>query len=236
MKKNFFILILMLSVTTVVSAQQFQKMSECVIENGTLKSIIIDYDPATGEKSILIGGVRKSFEQVHPKEGKQYAASYNWYINNETIQFGAHKYVKYGLPRVLGTTEITKAGQYKSVNVYVEAGFTGKPEIIYLPVRTGCEFQPYQLVLPPCGTVTIKSNKKEYKKGEVVSLSAMIKGITTRFNYEWETDRGEVIGSATTKDLKLSLKNITGDVNVTVYVSGNGKCAQSIGTITLRVK
>jgi hypothetical protein len=46
---------------------------------------------------------------------------------------------------VLGTAEIVRAAEYKGVGVYVEAGIQGVPEVIYIPVRSGCEFQPYQM-------------------------------------------------------------------------------------------
>jgi hypothetical protein len=53
--------------------------------------------------------------------------------------------VKYGLPRVLGVNEVTRMGDYMGVPVFAETGATGATEVIYLPVRPGCEFQPYQL-------------------------------------------------------------------------------------------
>ena len=52
--------------------------------------------------------------------------------------------MKYGLPRVLGVTEVSRVGDFMGVGVYAEAGATGTPDVIYIPVRPGCEFQPYQ--------------------------------------------------------------------------------------------
>jgi len=81
---------------------------------------------------------------AYPTTGA-YAANATWFINNEPITFNNRRYVKYGLPRVLGVSEVTRGGDYQGVGVFTEAGATGAPEVIYLPVRPGCEFQPYQL-------------------------------------------------------------------------------------------
>jgi hypothetical protein len=52
--------------------------------------------------------------------------------------------VKFGLPRVLGTGEVSGAGMVHGVNVYAERGADARPDVIYVPTRPGCEFQPYQ--------------------------------------------------------------------------------------------
>jgi hypothetical protein len=46
---------------------------------------------------------------------------------------------------VLGVNEVARMGDYMGVPVFGEAGATGATEVIYLPVRPGCEFQPYQV-------------------------------------------------------------------------------------------
>ncbi|MBW3571943.1 MAG: hypothetical protein KY467_12640, partial [Gemmatimonadetes bacterium] len=74
-----------------------------------------------------------------------YAAGATWYINNEPIMVNGRRYVRYGLPRVLGVNEVTRTAEYQGVPVFVEAGAQGTPEVLYIPVRPGCEFQPYQL-------------------------------------------------------------------------------------------
>ena len=53
--------------------------------------------------------------------------------------------MKYGLPRVLGVNEVTRTADFMGVPVFAEAGATAATEVVYVPVRPGCEFQPYQL-------------------------------------------------------------------------------------------
>ena len=74
----------------------------------------------------------------------EFAANETWYIKNEPIIFGNKTFVKYGLPRVLGSSEITKCGNYKKAGVYIESGKLGVHEIIYVLVRKN-EYQPYQI-------------------------------------------------------------------------------------------
>ncbi len=109
-----------------------QDISVCVLQNGQLTTVTAQYNPATGDTT----GV--------PTVTDGYAANASWFINNEPITFNNRRYVKYGLPRVLGVTEVTSIGNFQGVPVFAEAGATGAPDVIYIPVRTGCEFQPYQ--------------------------------------------------------------------------------------------
>lgn len=118
----------------------------CVVDQKQLKEVEANYNTSNGDTTLLINGARKFFRDVYPAFGKEYAASTTWYINNETLQIRGRKFEKYGLPRILGTSEITRAAEYKGVGVYVEAGTSGVPEVIYIPARSGCEFQPYQIV------------------------------------------------------------------------------------------
>lgn len=106
----------------------------CVLQNGQLSNVQAQYNPATGDTT----GV--------PMVTEGYAANATWYINNEPVTFNGRRYVKYGLPRVLGVTEVSSAGTYQGVPVFAETGANmQRPDVIYVPVRTGCEFQPYQV-------------------------------------------------------------------------------------------
>lgn len=73
-----------------------------------------------------------------------YAAGSSWFINNDAVTFMGKRYVKYGLPRVLSTGDVRSGGEYQGVGVFMETSATGTPDVIYVPTRPGCEFQPYQ--------------------------------------------------------------------------------------------
>jgi hypothetical protein len=74
-----------------------------------------------------------------------YAGYALWYASSQPIRLLGGTYVKYGLPRVLGPSDVVPVGIYLGVQVFAEpAAGAGHPEVIYLPTRPGCEFQAYQ--------------------------------------------------------------------------------------------
>jgi hypothetical protein len=107
----------------------------CVVDNGQLREVTARYNTRTGDTTYT----------GTPPGTTGYAAGATWYINNEPITVNGRRYVRYGLPRVLGVNEVTRTAEYQGVSVFAEAGAMGTPEVLYVPVRAGCEFQPYQL-------------------------------------------------------------------------------------------
>jgi hypothetical protein len=110
----------------------------CVVEGGQLRNVTAQYNTATGDT--MAGG--QPFATRYPATSG-YAAGAVWFIGNQAVTVMDRRYVKYGLPRILGANEVTRVGEYMGVPVFAEAGRT-MPEVIYLPVRPGCELQPYQ--------------------------------------------------------------------------------------------
>lgn len=127
----------------VAPARDLRSIAVCVLgaETGRPMEVAVDYDMITGD-TIADG---RPFGEVYPVDAR-YAASATWYINNEAITVGGHRYRKYGLPRVLGVYEIEPYAVLGTVPTFDEAGVTTSPaEVIYVPLRPGCEFQPYLL-------------------------------------------------------------------------------------------
>jgi hypothetical protein len=111
----------------------------CVVQDGALREVTATYTP---NRDTTYQGRR--FSEAFPAT-VGYAGGAVWYINNEPITVNGRRYVRYGLPRVLGTNEVTRTADYQGVPVFAETGAQGTPEVLYVPVRPGCEFQPYQL-------------------------------------------------------------------------------------------
>lgn len=73
-----------------------------------------------------------------------YALNASWYRNKEPIVVSGRVYVKYGLPRVIGATEVVSVAAFRGVPVFAEPTADRQhPEVIYIPVQPGCEFQAY---------------------------------------------------------------------------------------------
>jgi hypothetical protein len=110
----------------------------CVVQDGNLMNVNAQYSSA-GDTTVN----GQPFASAHPM-GAQYAGNATWYINNEPVMFQNRRFVKYGLPRVLGVNEVTRVGEFQGVSLFAEMGQT-RPDVVYVPVRPGCEFQPYQV-------------------------------------------------------------------------------------------
>jgi len=74
-----------------------------------------------------------------------YAANAPWLRGLEPLALLGDHYVMYGLPRILGTTDVVPITTFRGVTVFAERGVDPtRPEVIYIPTRPGCEFQPYE--------------------------------------------------------------------------------------------
>ena len=114
----------------------------CVVEHGALRQVAVQYDTRTGDSTYQ----GRLFSEAFPATNG-YAAGASWYVGNELISVGDHRYVKFGRPRILGVNELLPTADYMGVPVFVEHGAPATAEVVYVPVRPGCEFQPYQLDL-----------------------------------------------------------------------------------------
>ncbi|MDR0788549.1 MAG: hypothetical protein LBG44_11910 [Gemmatimonadota bacterium] len=121
----------------------------CVVDNGQLGMISAVYRPATGDT--LVNG--RPFNEVHPVTVPNYAAGASWFLQSNEITFNNNAHVKYGVTRMITPAQLQRVGEYQGTPVFAEANTTAPWQVVYLPVRPGCEFQPYQLreVIRPRG-------------------------------------------------------------------------------------
>ncbi|HYW08390.1 MAG TPA: outer membrane beta-barrel protein [Longimicrobium sp.] len=111
----------------------------CVIDGGMPRNVEAMYNVATGDSTVDGRPFRQAFAATAPT----YAAGAPWYLGGEPITALNRRYVKYGLPRVLGVGEVTRVAEYQGTPLFAEPG-TARPDVVYVAVRPGCEFQPYQ--------------------------------------------------------------------------------------------
>jgi hypothetical protein len=113
--------------------------SVCVEKNGVMSMIQVDISDA-GDTTLN----GRPLHDLYPTNA-EYASVAQWYIDNDSITYGPHSYVKFGLPRVLGTGQVVKDGMYRTVPVFVAAPGEDAPGVLLLPIDPWCTFQPYQL-------------------------------------------------------------------------------------------
>jgi hypothetical protein len=73
----------------------------------------------------------------------RYAATEAWFAWDSLITVEGRNYRKQGLPRIVGSPEVSPYATYRGVPVYRESRLDGPPEVLYLPVRSRCEVQAY---------------------------------------------------------------------------------------------
>ena len=226
MKYHFLFLILI--ITAYNSTAQTKKIKQCVIEKGTLKMVDTEYDPSTGIYYVSVSGTRYRFDEAYPS-GIDYAAAASWYINNEPITVNGQAYIKYGLPRILAINEIEKTSSFQTIGVYTERGTKGVAEVIYIPVKPGCEFQPYQKEVKPCALkLDITTSTASITPGKNITFSVTATGTKQKMVYEWllmEDDEIEkdanhrIKGSSSGKSIIVSTKGLKKELAATVLVS-----------------
>lgn len=239
--KSIFLTICITALVIPGLSQNVVKIQECVIEKGVLKKIDVDYNMATGDRTITVNGAVKKFYDLYPVDGPEYASKATWFINSENIIYNGATFLKYGLPRVLTPQEINKTGTYKGLGVYTEYGLTEQEvketEVIYIPVRGGCEFQPYQRQLPPCARVTLKANKQVFKPGDVVMATATDDAGAGNATYEWFVSPAKILGKADGKSITISTEGLTYDLDIQVTVNVAGKrCESAIQHVLVKIK
>lgn len=112
----------------------------CVLRNGRLESVELQIFSATSGDSTYQGN---PIARAFPIDST-YALNASWYTGHEPLSLPADRYIKYGLPRVLEPTDVIPVADFRGVTVFAEPmANRERPEVVYLPVRPGCEFQPY---------------------------------------------------------------------------------------------
>jgi hypothetical protein len=111
----------------------------CVLVNGRLEMVELEVS-SRGDSAYRGTPIAQAF----PLDST-YAANAPWLRGLEPLALLGDHYVMYGLPRILGTTDVVPITTFRGVTVFAERGVDPtRPEVIYIPTRPGCVFQPYQ--------------------------------------------------------------------------------------------
>lgn len=118
-------------------------ISVCVIEGGELRLVSAVHDTLTGDT--LVDG--RPLAEAHPAAHPPYARDAPWLAKEIIVLEGKYFYAAYGPPRVLEPGLLARAGEFRGVPLFAERG-TIQDSVpgagtLYVPVRPGCEFQPY---------------------------------------------------------------------------------------------
>jgi hypothetical protein len=114
----------------------------CVVDNGALREVSATYTPSTGDTTVN----NRDFSDVYPTTVPTYASGATWYINNDSITVNGEEYVRFGVARVITPpSQLTRVGEFQGTPIFGQTGEAAPQQVLYVPLRPGCEFQPYQL-------------------------------------------------------------------------------------------
>ena len=114
----------------------------CVVENGMLREVSATFTPSTGDTTVN----NRAFRMAYPSSAPTYASGATWYINNDSITVADEEYVRFGVARVITPpSQLTRVGEFQGTPIFAQTGEDSPQEVLYVPLRPGCEFQPYQL-------------------------------------------------------------------------------------------
>ncbi|CAN5850904.1 hypothetical protein BH23GEM6_BH23GEM6_25050 [soil metagenome] len=119
-----------------------REITVCVIQDGQIRNMTATFNPATNDT--MVAGQR--FRDAHAATAPTYAAGVNWYVTTDQMRFNNRDYVRFGVSRLITTpAQLTRVGEFQGTPIFAEAGATAPYQVLYVPLRPGCEFQPYQL-------------------------------------------------------------------------------------------
>lgn len=121
-----------------------QPSSICVASTNAprLRYIAVHYLPGSPDPVVTATG-RRFYEQ-YPLTSPPYVAAAQFFVDNNPIIVQQRRWVKFGLPRMIEIEDLQYRADYRQHAVFVAAGSGTATDVIYLPVRQGCLFQPYQ--------------------------------------------------------------------------------------------
>lgn len=113
----------------------------CVVTNSGLAMVDGSYDPTSGATTVS----GRPFPGNDPPPTPTYAGGARWFVSSDSLTFNDANYVKFGIVRAVESAQLTRVGEVMGTGVFAESNPAAPQGVVYIPVRPGCEFQPYVL-------------------------------------------------------------------------------------------
>lgn len=116
-----------------------QELRLCVLLDDDLRYVAGQRHLLTGDT--LVDG--KPFRNVYPASTPPYALNAPW-LYKELITLRGATYTAYGPPQILTPDGLIRVGEFRGIPLFAEEGTqNSRPGMLLVPLRPGCEFQPY---------------------------------------------------------------------------------------------
>lgn len=121
---------------------RMREVSVCVVQGSGLEEVVAMVDPATGDTTVS----GRAFGVAYPSAAPTYASTAPWYISNDSISVAGEEYVRFGVARVITpASQLIWVGEFNGTPIFAQTGEEAPQKVLYVPLRPGCQFQPYQL-------------------------------------------------------------------------------------------
>lgn len=124
------------------AAPAMRDVRVCVVQGGQLTEVAAVVNPASGDTVVN----NRRFSDIYPATAPSYASGAPWYITNDSITIAGYEYVRFGVTRVITPpSQLMRVGEFDGTPVFGQTDEEAPHPVVYVPLRPGCEFQPYQL-------------------------------------------------------------------------------------------
>jgi hypothetical protein len=119
--------------------------SICLFVDDDLREVSAIVIPSTGDSLVVVNGERRPLSEVYPSGDSVHALAAALVASDDPIELLGQRYVKFGSPRVVSPSDVTRAGdRFRGVVLFQPTGSASPPEVLYVPVGNGCVVQPYE--------------------------------------------------------------------------------------------
>ena len=121
-------------------APAMRDINVCVVTDSGLQNVAARVNPANNDTTAM----GQAFSSRYPASAPMYAAGTTWFINTDTLRLGSDEFVKFGVSRMItNINQLRRVGDFQGTPLFAETGATAPYQVLYVPLRPGCEFQPY---------------------------------------------------------------------------------------------
>ena len=117
----------------------------CVVDRTTERGLRdLSAKKQNGRVALLVDGEIRSLEELHPVNLiAGYAGQEPWFTRGQPLTFQRRQYMKYRGERRVPIEMLKRVGEHQGIPLFAAPTDTMPPPAVYIPIRSGCIFQPY---------------------------------------------------------------------------------------------
>jgi hypothetical protein len=112
----------------------------CLLLGNDLRMVTAVYRPESGDT--MLDGV--PLHLAHPPTMPGYGAGAAWFVQEDSLTFNDAVWIKFGVTRAIDPDDVRPVGFHQGTPLFAESAEQPPYPVLYVPVRPGCEVQPYR--------------------------------------------------------------------------------------------